>query len=353
MRRIFLIRHGHPDFPLDSKICLGRTDLPLGPLGRMQACLIGWELQFPELTSVISSPLLRCRQTAEVFGLPFATENGFIEQNMGSWDGLDFETIKQRFPALYQERGQNPLLVPHEAEMLAEVQQRALSALQRCIEAGSGDLAVVAHASVIQAILSSVMAVPLAESRQFRLPYGAYAVLVWDGEFQVEALKKTPHPGMTPELADALLSAAAPGERVEAHSRAVAEKAKEIADALPLPLDRNALICAALLHDIARTQRNHASVGADWVKTLGYGKEAEFIRQHHDLETDALDEAAVLYLSDKCIQEDKPVSVEERFENSAARCVTEEAKAAHAKRFETAKTLQSRINTLCGRSVIL
>ena len=272
---------------------------------------------------------------------------------MGSWDGLDFETIKKRFPALYQERGQNPLLVPPGAETLAEVQQRVLPALRRCVDAGPGDLAVIAHASVIQAILSSVMGVPLAESRQFRLPYGAYAVLLWDGEFQVETLKKLPHSDMTPEQADALLSAAAPGERVEAHSRAVAEKAKEIADELPLPLDRNALICAALLHDVARTQRNHASVGAAWVKALGYEKEAEFIRQHHDLETDALDEAAVLYLSDKCIQEDKPVSIEERFESSAVRCVTVEAKAAHAKRFETAKALQGRINTLCGRPVIL
>ena len=352
MRRIFLVRHGHPDFPLDAKICLGLTELPLGPLGRMQACLLAGELRSPELLDVFSSPLLRCRQTAAALGQPFVTDNSLAEQNMGSWDGLSFETIKQHFPELYQERGQNPLLVPPGAETLSQVQERAYPALQRCVAASSGDLAIVAHASVIQAILASVMSVSLAESLQFRLQYGAYAVLEWDGVFQVETWKKTPHPNMTPELADALLSVAAPGERVEAHSRAVAEKAMEIADALPVALDRNALYCAALLHDVARTEQNHASVGAEWVKALGYGKEAEFIRQHHDLESEGLDEAAVLYLSDKCIREDKPVSIEERFENSAARCVTEEAKAAHAKRYETAKALQSRINKLCGRSVV-
>ena len=48
MRRIFLVRHGHPDFPLGAHVCLGRTDTPLGALGRMQACLLG---EAPEGTS--------------------------------------------------------------------------------------------------------------------------------------------------------------------------------------------------------------------------------------------------------------------------------------------------------------
>ena len=31
MRALYLIRHGHPDFPIGSRICLGQTDTPLGP----------------------------------------------------------------------------------------------------------------------------------------------------------------------------------------------------------------------------------------------------------------------------------------------------------------------------------
>ena len=30
MRDIYLIRHGMPDFPGGARMCLGRTDLPLG-----------------------------------------------------------------------------------------------------------------------------------------------------------------------------------------------------------------------------------------------------------------------------------------------------------------------------------
>ena len=36
MRDIYLIRHGMPDFPGGARMCLGRTDLPLGLRGRLQ-----------------------------------------------------------------------------------------------------------------------------------------------------------------------------------------------------------------------------------------------------------------------------------------------------------------------------
>ena len=70
MKRIYLIRHGHPDFPLGAHVCLGRTDLPLGPLGRMQACLLGEAFGPQSLEDVFSSPLRRCRDTAAPLGKP-------------------------------------------------------------------------------------------------------------------------------------------------------------------------------------------------------------------------------------------------------------------------------------------
>ena len=352
MRRIYLVRHAHPGFPLGARVCLGRTDLPLGAFGRMQAYLLGRELSRQKPLSCFSSPLIRCRQTAEAMHQPYRIEDDLAEQNMGTWDGLDFETIRRKDPALYQARETDPLLVPPGAETLAQVQERVLPALQRCVDGCSGDVAVFTHASAIQAILASVTGVPLAQSWEFRLPYVAFSILAYGEDFKCITLKESPHPEMTPELAENLLLAAAPGKQVEAHSRAVAEKAMEIADLLPVALDRNALCCAALLHDVARTEKNHASVGADWINALGYQKEAEIIRQHHDLESDAPEEAAVLYISDKCIQEDHPVSIEERFAHSALRCNTEEARAAHAYRLETARTIQQRINSLCGQPII-
>ena len=352
MRKVYLIRHGHPDFPVGAHMCLGRTDLPLGPLGRMQACLLAEELREKEPFSCFASPLIRAKQTAEPLLLPIDTIDGLAEQNMGTWDGLDFDTIERIDPDLHRARRTNPLLVPAGAETLAQVQQRAMSALRQCAGSCRGDFAVFAHASVIQAILAYVMGVALAESRELRPPYVGYSVMEYDGGFHMLSRENVPHPEMTPMLAESLLAAAAPGARVEAHCRAVARKAMEIAEALPLPMDRNALCCAALLHDVARSEKNHAEAGALWVKTLGYEKEAEIIRQHHDLASDTVDEAAILYISDKCIQETEPVSIEERFAKSAAKCVGREAQEAHERRYQKALALQNQINSLCKQAIL-
>ena len=351
MRRLYLIRHGHPDFPLGAHRCLGRTDTPLGPLGRMQVCLLGETLGAEALT-VFSSPLVRCRETAAALGKEAILVPALAEQDMGPWDGLDFDEIRVRWPELYARRQTEPLLVPPGAETLAQVQRRVLPALRGCLERCAGDLALVAHASVIQAILAQVCGAALEESRPLRIPYAAAATLRADAELRLEREASRPCPPLTRALAERLLRAAAPGEKVEAHSRAVAEEALRVAGALPLELDKELLASAALLHDLARGEADHARLGAAWLRELGYGEAAALVERHHDWQGQTLDEAALLYLADKCVREDRRVTVEERFAASEARCRTPEARAAHARRLDAALRLREEINRRCGYTLI-
>ena len=62
MKRVYLIRHGLPDFPGGERMCLGSTDLPLAPEGLAQAEQMAVAL--PPVTAVFSSPLNRAVQTA-------------------------------------------------------------------------------------------------------------------------------------------------------------------------------------------------------------------------------------------------------------------------------------------------
>ena len=64
MRSVYLIRHGHPDFPIASRICLGQTDTPLGPLGQLQGVLLARAFAQTALTAVYTSPLCRAYDTA-------------------------------------------------------------------------------------------------------------------------------------------------------------------------------------------------------------------------------------------------------------------------------------------------
>ncbi|MBR2799448.1 MAG: histidine phosphatase family protein, partial [Oscillospiraceae bacterium] len=99
MRRVYLVRHGHPDIPLGERWCLGRTDLPLAAIGRMQAALLPFD---PELTGkpVFSSYLMRAIETAQPLCPEPRIMPGLEEQDLGEWDGLPFSEIMVRWPEL-------------------------------------------------------------------------------------------------------------------------------------------------------------------------------------------------------------------------------------------------------------
>ena len=344
MRRIYLIRHAHPDFPIGERWCVGgRTDLPLNALGRMQAALLPSMPELRGLRAVFCSSLSRARETALPICPAPRVIAGLEEQDMGLWDGLSFQEIRARFPALYEARENDPSQLPEGAESIEAVRFRMRSALRRCLYESEGDIAVVSHRTALASLIGH---------RELLL-HGSVSVLRCDGDrFDLDAVGIRPRPSLTPALAEKLLSAAAPGERVEAHCRAVAAEALRIAQALPLELDRELLVSSALLHDVARREKGHALSGAAWLRELGYDKAAKITAQHHDWQGEVIDEAAVLFLSDKCVQEDRRVTLAERFAGSEARCSTPEAKAAHAARFETAQRLRGEINALCGKTVV-
>ena len=338
MRRILLVRHGRPDFPLGTRRCLGRTDLPLGALGRMQACRTARWLGDLHFEAVYSSPLKRAAQTAGFFSQEVRMLPALREMDCGDWDGLDFEEIRRRWPEVYTARGRDLSIPMPNGEAADAVRTRAEGALRQILSETAGDVLIVAHSFVIRTLLGDL---------GLRLPYASVSAL---GE--PDAVGLTPDLPPEAELADALLTAAAPGERIEAHCRAVAQQALRIARCLPAELDLPGLAFAALLHDVARAQPHHAQTGAEWVRELGYPRAAALIAQHHNHSGAALDEAAILFLADKTVQEDRIVPLAERFQKSLEKCHTPEARRAHAERCSAAAALRDRINTLCGTEVI-
>ena len=336
MRRIILVRHAMPDIPLGERWCVGRTDLPLGTVGRMQAALLPF---VPELYGkpVFCSHLIRAIDTARPLRPDPMIRDGLEEQDMGVWDGLSFTEIKARFPELYAAREHNPDLWPEGAESMASVESRMRAALLRCLDETDGDIVVVSHKSAIASITGE----------RPKLLHTSLSVVEWDGQRLIPVeIGRIPHPPLTEEVCLALLHAAGTPPHVIAHCRAVAKEALLLADRVPQKLDspdRQLLFAAALLHDIARTERAHAETGAVWIRALGYPEAAAVIAQHHDFDGDQLDEAALLFLADKHIQEDRRVPLEERFSASFSRCGSEAARDAHNRRFLTAKRLEQQL----------
>ena len=118
----------------------------------------------------------------------------------------------------------------------------------------------------------------------------------------------------------ALLQTYGTPAHVIAHCKAVAAAADRMGHALVergYALNLRLIRAAALLHDIARTEPDHPTAGARYVERAG-GCPAlgEIIRVHMDLPeemTDRITEAMVVYLADKLVEEDREVTLEQRF----------------------------------------
>lgn len=349
MRSVYLIRHGHPDFPIASRICLGQTDTPLGPLGQLQGVLLARAFAQTALTAVYTSPLCRAYDTARYLCDKPIVKNDLAEQATGLWDGLSFAEIAERWPEEYARRGEDPTRTMPGGEDLTHACARFAAAVAEILQDSAGDIAIIAHKGVIDVFLRALTGSAVLP----KLPYGGY----WHLTAEKDALGLTdpapiqPHPELDRALCLALLQEVAP-EPVIRHCEAVSALAREIAAALPLSLDTTLLAQAALLHDIARTHADHAQLGAIWLEKLGYPTVAESIRQHHDLETPALDEASIVYIADKCLRGAARVPLAERFAASRKKCQSQEALAAWEKRWQTTRILQETINTYCRKELI-
>jgi len=340
-RRIFLVRHAMPDIPLGERWCVGgRSDFPLGRLGRIQAARLPFVKELEGVQAVFASRLNRAIETARPLCDAPRIMPGLEEQDMGVWDGLSFRGIMARYPELYTARESDPSLLPDGAESAEAVAGRMREAIFRCLRESEGDIVIVSHKGAIAAITG----------QRSKLGYTSLTVLEEEkGELRVRDIGLPPRPEGTDKLCLTMLRASGADEALVAHCRAVAALADELCAMLKekgIILDGEAIHAAALLHDIAKGERDHAVVGGLWLKELDYPELAEIVRQHTEPDSDALNEAGVVFLADKLVRGTERVELEERFGASLKKCKTPEAQAAHARRVALARALKEKIDRL-------
>lgn len=331
MGKIYLIRHGQPDFPDGKKMCLGKTDLPLSKLGKLQAALLVPFFEGKQVT-VFSSPLTRARQTAAVLGRPVTVLPGLSELDMGQWDGLTFEEIRVRFPELYAARARDKTLPFPDMEDKETGLARFRAAVGHALDSCEGDVVLVTHSGVMELFLGTAE----------KAPYGSVTTLTED--FELLSFGVVPHPELTPDFCEKLLYLSETPENIICHSRAVTERALELARPLDIPMDENLIRVGGLLHDIARTEDLHGQRGGWYFDQLGYPRIAQLIRNHCDLEEMVLNEDALIFLADKQTCGTETVTLEERFAKSWPKCRTEEEKEYHQTRYTAAMEIAALYN---------
>ncbi|MBW4031825.1 MAG: histidine phosphatase family protein [Acidobacteria bacterium] len=153
---VAFIRHGQTDWNRDDKL-QGSTDIPLNDTGRAQAhdavrllAGQGWQV-------VVSSPMLRARETAEIIATDLAIELGpaypdFVERDYGDLEGGPSSETMARWPNRDYPG----------AEPLDSVVARGLAGLAR-VEADFVDrnVVIVCHGTIIRYTLASLAGFPL------------------------------------------------------------------------------------------------------------------------------------------------------------------------------------------------
>ena len=160
---LYVCRHGRTEANA-SGLLLGRADPDLDGLGRLQAGAIAEAIGAGggDVERVVSSPLARCRQTAEALGLPVEVDERLVELDYGDYDLIPLRDIPAE---VWQRWRADPHFRPPGGETLAELAERVGGALDDLQDvAATADVVVVTHVSPIKAALAWALGVSIGVS---------------------------------------------------------------------------------------------------------------------------------------------------------------------------------------------
>lgn len=141
-------------FPLDEA---------LEPRARALASVVGAGLRRAD--RVLTSPMLRARQTAEAMSLQASVEPLLAAQDHGRWGGKSLEAVHADDPEGIAAWLSDDGAAPHGGESLADVSGR-VSILMDGLRAERGHTIAVTHAAIMRAAMVHVLGAPLAASRK-------------------------------------------------------------------------------------------------------------------------------------------------------------------------------------------
>lgn len=162
---MILWRHGRTQWNVDGRI-QGHTDIPLDTVGRVQARHAARRLASLRPAVLISSDLVRARDTAAelagLVGLPLRVDPRLRETFFAEWEGLRDDEVAEKYgEALAQWRRGGD--VPIEgAESRAQVGQRAVAAIREALVdvPPGGVLVAVTHGGTARATIATLLDLP-------------------------------------------------------------------------------------------------------------------------------------------------------------------------------------------------
>lgn len=180
---VFIIRHGVTDWHSERKV-LGHRDVQLNSLGIAQAHAVADALAGINVGEIISSPLLRAVQTAEILagrsGGHITRDARLVDFRVGKWEAMGYDEVValpdyQRFVA-------DPLAIKLPGgEDLAVIRDRTVGAVAQALrDAPTGErIAIVTHAGPARVMLAHHLGMDIRLYHQLAVAPGSISVLAF------------------------------------------------------------------------------------------------------------------------------------------------------------------------------
>ena len=170
MSEVVLLRHAETEWSKAGKHT-GRTDIPLTDDGRRHAAGLPERIAGRTFALVLSSPLVRARETAAIAGLEPELDDDLMEWDYGAYEGRTTKEIRAERPGwdLWTQG------VP-EGESPDDVGARADRVIARAL-AADGDVCLVAHGHLLRVLGARWVEQPPAFGARLWLGTAAICVL--------------------------------------------------------------------------------------------------------------------------------------------------------------------------------
>jgi len=170
---LILVRHGRTLLTETHKISgRGGEDPQLSTLGREDATFVAGELvkvgqtglfaKFLKPTAIISSPIARTRETAQIIGdrlgVKVAINDEIAEIGFGEWDGHTNQEVAARWPELYNQWRGDVQVAPPGGESLEQFDERVQRGRRSILEEFEGQtVVVVSHVMPIRGFIKAAL----------------------------------------------------------------------------------------------------------------------------------------------------------------------------------------------------
>lgn len=198
-----LLRHGETALTPEKRFSgSGGGDPELSGTGRDQAGRAAAALAARgAVEAIVSSPLKRCRETAETaaarLGLDVRIDEGLRETDFGAWEGLTFKDVRERHPADMNAWLASPDAAPTGGgESFTAVAERVAAARDRLTAAYRGrTVLLVSHVTPIKTLVRLALGAPPEALFRMDLSAASLTEIAYyaDGNASLRFLNETAH----------------------------------------------------------------------------------------------------------------------------------------------------------------